>query len=329
MSSPGSSSPVSRPSPSAWPSAPCSHVSSKRSWSSSALSGSRSPPTQKPSSPPSCLSTPPASFSTPPPERPPRSGHGWPSPWPTAPPSSPSPGPRGGIGQEPADHLARSRPAEPPSQGAGLRRCCWSGAAAVEPPEAEPGQGQGEGQVHPGLGQLEGPVVAGGLVALRDPDPVAGHAVVQRVWAWGRGGWSSSYMRDVCLRYQRLAGRRNAADRLAGSVDSFAGDDPGAGVAGDSSGGERQLGVGAETDVRSRGRDGGDRLVGREQVRADQRGDELGGGEDGQGDGHGGDRAADEQAGRDAEGEAERGVAERGDAVGREDEHAEPGLAEY
>src|SRR5262249_29065149 len=93
--------------------------------------------------------------------------------------------------------------------------CCWSAAAAVEPPEAEPGQGQREGQVHPGLGPLERPVVAGGLITLGDPDPVAGHAVVQRVWAWGRRGWSSSYVRDVCLRYQRLAGRRNAADGLA------------------------------------------------------------------------------------------------------------------
>ena len=58
--------------------------------------------------------------------------------------------------------------------------CCWSGAAAVEPPEAVAGQGQGESQEHPGFGPLEGPVVAGGLVALGDPDPVAGHAVVQR-----------------------------------------------------------------------------------------------------------------------------------------------------
>src|SRR5580692_11699500 len=60
------------------------------------------------------------------------------------------------------------------------RWCCLSGAAAVEPPEAAPGQGQGEGQEHPRLGPLQGPVVAGGLIAFGDPDPVAGHAVVQR-----------------------------------------------------------------------------------------------------------------------------------------------------
>src|SRR5262249_57223359 len=72
-----------------------------------------SPRPEDGSSRPSCLPTPPASFSMPPTARPPRSGHGWPSPWPTAPPSSPSPGPRGGTGQEPADNPARSRPAEP------------------------------------------------------------------------------------------------------------------------------------------------------------------------------------------------------------------------
>src|SRR6185437_8088906 len=46
-----------------------------------------------------------------------------------------------------------------------LRLVLLSGAAAVEPPEAVAGQGQGEGQEHPGLGPLERPVVAGGLVA--------------------------------------------------------------------------------------------------------------------------------------------------------------------
>jgi len=55
-----------------------------------------------------------------------------------------------------------------------------SGQAAAEPPEAEPGQAQGEGQEEPGLGELERPVAAEGLVAEGDPDAVAGQAVVQR-----------------------------------------------------------------------------------------------------------------------------------------------------
>ena len=113
--------------------------------------------------------------------------------------------------------------------------CCWSGAAAVESPEAEPGQGQGEGEVHPGLGPLEGPVVAGGLIASATRIPWLATQLFGAFGPGGRRGWSSSYVRDVCLRSQRLAGRGNAADRLAGSVDAFAGDDPGAGLAGDGS----------------------------------------------------------------------------------------------
>src|SRR6266700_581867 len=52
-----------------------------------------------------------------------------------------------------------------------------SGEAAAHPPEAIPGQGQGESDVNRGLGPLEGPVAAGGLVGDGDPDAVAGQAV--------------------------------------------------------------------------------------------------------------------------------------------------------
>jgi hypothetical protein len=62
-------------------------------------------------------------------------------------------------------------------------------------------------------------------------------------------------------RYRRLAGRGYGADRLPGGVDAFTGDDPGAGLAGDDAGGDHQLGVGAEADVRSCGRDRRDRLA--------------------------------------------------------------------
>src|ERR1044072_6996511 len=40
----------------------------------------------------------------------------------------------------------------------------WSGQSAADPPGAEPGQGQGEAEVEPGLGPLEGPEIAGGMV---------------------------------------------------------------------------------------------------------------------------------------------------------------------
>ena len=56
-----------------------------------------------------------------------------------------------------------------------LRDC--SGEPAADPPEAVPGQGQGQGEVDPGLGPLEGPVAAGGLVGDGDPDAVAVQAV--------------------------------------------------------------------------------------------------------------------------------------------------------
>src|SRR4029077_738019 len=45
-----------------------------------------------------------------------------------------------------------------------------------EPPEAVPCQGQGQGEVDRGLGQLEAPVAAGGLVGDGLPDAVAGQA---------------------------------------------------------------------------------------------------------------------------------------------------------
>ena len=52
-----------------------------------------------------------------------------------------------------------------------------SGPAAAGPPEAEPGPGQAEDQEEPGLGQLQGPVAADGLIACGHPGAVAGQAV--------------------------------------------------------------------------------------------------------------------------------------------------------
>jgi hypothetical protein len=52
---------------------------------------------------------------------------------------------------------------------------CTPSGQAAEPPEAVPGQGQGE--VDRGLGRLEAPVAAGGLVGDGLPDAVAAQAV--------------------------------------------------------------------------------------------------------------------------------------------------------
>jgi MFS transporter, putative metabolite:H+ symporter len=57
------------------------------------------------------------------------------------------------------------------------RWCCSSGEVAVDPPETVPGQDQGQGEVDRGLGPLQGPVAAGGLVAEGLPDAVPGQAV--------------------------------------------------------------------------------------------------------------------------------------------------------
>ena len=75
-------------------------------------------------------------------------------------------------------------------------------ATAAEPPEAVPGQGDGEGEVDRGLGPLDGPVAAGGLVGDGDPDAVAGQA--------GRPGGTPAQC-------SWLAGRRAGADRLPGA----------------------------------------------------------------------------------------------------------------
>jgi hypothetical protein len=50
---------------------------------------------------------------------------------------------------------------------------------AAEPPEAVTGQGQGEGGEDRGLGPLEGPVAAGGLIADREPDAAADKAATE------------------------------------------------------------------------------------------------------------------------------------------------------
>ena len=71
-------------------------------------------------------------------------------------------------------HQVRRRPAR--SRRRALPPAGTSGPPAAEPPEAEPGQGQGEGQEDRGLGPLEGPVAAGGLVGDGLPDAVAGQA---------------------------------------------------------------------------------------------------------------------------------------------------------
>src|SRR6202044_1959384 len=98
------------------------------------------------------------------------------------------------------------------------------------------------------------------------------------------GGWLEALNR-------RLAGDGKIADDLARVVDGAAGEDPGAGLAGDDGGGQV-----AEVQLGRVDRD--DRPVGRDEVRADpQRHDDLGGGEDGQGDGHGGHGTAGEGAG--------------------------------
>src|ERR1035438_1987417 len=102
-------------------------------------------------------------------------------------------------------------------------------AAAAEPPEAVPGQGQGEGEVDRGLGPLDGPVAAGGLVGDGDPDAVAGQA--------GRPGGTPA----ECF---PLAGSRAGADRLPGGVDGSAGEYPGAGLAWEVVDGKREGAVG-------------------------------------------------------------------------------------
>src|SRR6202044_3070683 len=93
-----------------------------------------------------------------------------------------------------------------------------SGKAAAEPPEAVAGKGQGHREVDRGLGPLEGPVAAGGLVSDALPDAVAGQALDE-----GVGGGV------VRL---RGAGGRGGGGRLPGSVDGAGGQDPGAGLAG-------------------------------------------------------------------------------------------------
>src|SRR5882757_2497323 len=104
-----------------------------------------------------------------------------------------------------------------------------SGPAAAEPPETIPGQGQGQGEVDRGLGPLEGPVAAGGLVADGLPDVVAGQAVKEA--------------RVAVSHRSRGAGGRGGAGCLPGGVDGSAGQEPGAGLAGEVLGAEVKAAV--------------------------------------------------------------------------------------
>src|SRR5258708_28789572 len=115
----------------------------------------------------------------------------------------------------------------------------FSGKAA-EPPEAVPGQGQGE--VDRGLGQLEAPEAAGGLVGDGLPDAVAGQAATEGDRARRRpllaGGLVRARARAGA--FYRCAGGRGGADWLPGGVDGSAGQEPGAGLAGDAQGEQRE-----------------------------------------------------------------------------------------
>src|SRR6185312_17519775 len=95
---------------------------------------------------------------------------------------------------------------------------------AADPPEAEPGQGQGEGEVDRGLSPLQGPVAAGGLIGDGHPDAMAGQAR-QRIVVLDASG-------------------RHDADRMPRRVDGSARVDPGSGLAAHVVDGQRKAAAG-------------------------------------------------------------------------------------
>src|ERR1700722_17200037 len=112
-------------------------------------------------------------------------------------------------------------------------------------PAAVPGEGQGQGEVDRGLGPLEAPVPAGGLVGDGFADAVAAQAgkEASRPRRGGTGATLRSLARASVhaagVRYRR-AGGRGGADWLPGGVDRPAGQEPGTGLAGEVDGEERK-----------------------------------------------------------------------------------------
>src|SRR5580700_4440853 len=103
----------------------------------------------------------------------------------------------------------------------------FSGEAA-EPPEAVPGQGEGQDEVDAGFRALQGPVPAGGLVGDGDPYAPAGQAV--------REGGSG----PAAARRWRASRWDEPADGMPCCVGGAAGPDPGLGLAGQALRSERE-----------------------------------------------------------------------------------------
>src|ERR1700683_1856954 len=95
----------------------------------------------------------------------------------------------------------------------------FSGEPA-EPPEAVPGEGEGQDEVDAGFRPLQGPVPAGGLVGDRDTYAPAGQAVRE-------GGSGPAAAR--CWRASRWD---DGADGMPSRVGGAARPDPGPGLAG-------------------------------------------------------------------------------------------------
>src|ERR1022692_3621428 len=184
-----------------------------------------------------------------------------------------------------------------------------SGQAAPDPPEAEPGQGEGGGEEDRGFVALERPVAAGGLVADDLPEVKLADGGVTRLLG-GR------------LALAGVSGR--AGERMTCWSDALVGEDQSPGDIR----GRRDLHLIVHPDEQLVDGCGIERrgdVDGRYEVRPyPYRHGDLDKGEHGEGDRHRGDGAADQHASGDTEGEGEGCVADGGDAAGGEQEGCEP-----